>query len=383
MLGHKRIPSREGGIEIVVEELATRMAALGHEVTCLNRKGHHVSGKEFDKAEQSTYQDVKIKSVFTLNRRGLAAMTSSFIGGIIAAFGHYQIVHFHAEGPCAMIWLPKLMGKRCICTIHGLDWQRAKWGRFAKAYIKFGERCAVKYADEMIVLSENTKQYFMSTYGRKTQFIPNGVTRPVIRPADRITRQFELEKDNYILFLGRLVPEKGLHYLIRAFQQVKTDKMLVIAGGSSDTSNYMKEMFKEGQKDKRIIFTGFIEGKILDELYSNAYLYVLPSDLEGMPLSLLEAMSYGNCCVISDIPECVSVVEDKAVRFEHSNVEDLRDTLQKLCDDEGTVYKYKTQSSQYICQKYNWDEITAETLSLYKEEQIEDDIKNKEVSLNY
>ena len=154
MLGHKRIPSREGGVEIVVEELSTRMVKLGHSVTCYNRSGHHVSGKEFDGGFHKEYKGVKLKSVFNINRKGLAAMTSSFFGAICTVLGRYDVIHFHAEGPCAMLWLPKLFGKRCIATIHGIDWQRAKWGGFASKYIKFGEKVAVKYADEIIVLSE-------------------------------------------------------------------------------------------------------------------------------------------------------------------------------------------------------------------------------------
>ena len=181
MLGHKRIPSREGGVEIVVEELAARMVALGHEVTCYNRKGHHVSGKEFDDEKLKDYKGIKLKTVPTINLRGIAAMSSSVFAAIRAAFGRYDIVHFHAEGPCAMLWLPKLFGKRCIATIHGLDHQRAKWGKFASTYIMLGEKCAVKYADEIIVLSENVQKYFKETYGRETKFIPNGVNQPNLR----------------------------------------------------------------------------------------------------------------------------------------------------------------------------------------------------------
>ena len=188
MLGHKRIPSREGGIEIVVEELATRMAAMGHEVTCLNRAGKHVSGKSFDTETLSEYKSVRVRKVLTLDKKGLAAMTASLTGAVVAAFGRYDVVHFHAEGPCAMLWLPKLLGKRCIATIHGLDHQRAKWGKFARAYIMLGEKCAAKFADQIIVLSRGVQQYFMDTYGRKTVLIPNGVTKPEFREAREITK---------------------------------------------------------------------------------------------------------------------------------------------------------------------------------------------------
>ncbi|MBE5922540.1 MAG: glycosyltransferase family 4 protein [Lachnospiraceae bacterium] len=365
MLGHKRIPSREGGIEIVVEELSTRMVKREHHVTCYNRKGHHVSGKAYDGQVLQAYKDVELKNVITIDKKGLAAMSSSFFAAIKAAVGKYDVVHFHAEGPAFMCWLPKLFGKKIIVTVHGLDWQRAKWGKFASAYIMGGEKCAVKFADEIIVLSEGVQKYFKDTYGRETNFIPNGVNRPVIREARQIKEKFGLDKDDYILFLGRLVPEKGIRYLIKAFAQVDTSKKLVIAGGTSDTDSFYEELKTMAQSDKRIIFTDFVQGQTLDELYSNAYVYTLPSDLEGMPLSLLEAMSYGNCCVVSDIEECASVVEDKAIVFKKSDVADLKEKLQTICDNPEMVAGYKAGAADFICKKYNWDDVTNETLKLY------------------
>ena len=365
-LGMKQIPSRQGGIEVVVEQLATHMAALGHKVTCYNRSGHHVCGKEYDSQKKpKEYKGVKLVYVPTLNFRGFAAMTSSISGAVCAAFGKYDVVHFHAEGPAFMCWLPKLFGKKVIVTIHGLDWQRAKWGHLASMYIMGGEKCAVKYADEIIVLSRGVRDYFWDTYRRKTVFIPNGVNKPQTREAECITKQFGLTKDSYILFLGRLVPEKGLKYLIQAFREVKTEKKLVIAGGTSDTDSFVKELKKLGESDSRIIFTGFVQGRALEELYSNAYVYILPSDLEGMPLSLLEAMSYGNCCLVSDIPECMEVVEDKAVAFKKSDVTNLREKLQELLDDGMLVSEHKKTAADYIVSKYNWDDVINKTIGLY------------------
>lgn len=363
MLGHKRIPSREGGVEIVVGELATRMAAMGHDVTCFNRGGHHVSGVDFDEKAMTEYKGVKLKRVFTVDAKGLAAVTSSFFAAVKAAFGKFDVVHFHAEGPCAMLWIPKLFGKRCVATVHGLDHQRAKWGKFASFYIFAGEKCAVKFADEIIVLSENTQKYFEDTYSRKTVFIPNGVSKNALKPAEEITERFGLEKDGYILYLGRLVPEKGIHYLIEAFKEIDTDKKLVIAGGASDSTEYADELKKSACDN--IIFTDFVKGGLLEELYSNAYIYVLPSDLEGMPLSLLEAMSYGNCCVTSDIHECKSVIGECGVTFKKGDAGDLKEKLQRLLNDSEAVEKYKSVSSDYVCNRFNWDEVTRRTLELY------------------
>lgn len=364
MVGHKRVPSREGGIEIVVEELSTRMAAKGHDVTLYNRGGHHVSGKEFDSQRLKEYKGVKLKSVPTIDRKGLAAVTSSFFGAVKTAFGKYDVVHFHAEGPCAFIWIPKLFGKRCVATVHGLDWQREKWrGGFGSKFIRYGEKQAVKQADEIIVLSKGVQEYFLREYGRETVLIPNGVNKPEVVGADEIERRWGMKKDSYILFLGRIVPEKGLRYLVEAYKGLNTDKKLVIAGGASDTDEFVKELKRIGGNE--VIYTGFVSDRTLDELYSNCYIYCLPSDLEGMPLSLLEAMSYGDCCVVSDIDECASVVEDKAVIMKKSDVADLREKLQMLCDEPETVQKYKDEAAEFILRKYGWDDVVERTLKEY------------------
>lgn len=363
VFGQKRL-SREGGIEIVVKELCTRMTQNGCQVTCYNRSGHHVSGAEYDK--KTEYDGICQKFVPTIEHKGLAAVSSSFFAALYSAFGKYDVVHIHAEGPAFFSWLPKMFGKRVVVTIHGLDWQREKWNSgFGSKFIRLGEKNAVKYADEIIVLSKGVRDYFRDTYGRETNFIPNGVNRPKTQEANLITEKFGLVKDSYVLFLGRLVPEKGIRYLVEAFKTVKTDKKLVIAGGSSDTDSFMEELKVLAKDDERILFTGFVQGQMLDELYSNAYIYTLPSDLEGMPLSLLEAMSYGNCCLVSDIPECAEVVEDRALIFKKSNTEDLREKLQDACNHPENVDKYKKQAADFICKKYNWDDVAKETMKLY------------------
>ena len=197
MFGHKRIPSREGGVEIVVEELSVRMAAMGHRVTCYNRAGHHVGGAVYDGAQKHSHRGVRLKTVPTLDKKGLAAVTSSFFAAIAAAFGSYDAVHIHAEGPAFMCWLPRLFGKRVVVTVHGLDWCWEKWkDGFASKYIRLGERMAVRFAHEIVVLSENVRDYFEKTYGRKTVFIPNGVTRAEVLPPELIAQTYGLGKDS-------------------------------------------------------------------------------------------------------------------------------------------------------------------------------------------
>lgn len=363
-LGHKRVPSREGGIEVVVEELATRMAAQGHNVTVLNRSGHHIAGAEFDAEDTKDYKGFKIKKVPTINKKGLAAATSSFFGAIQAAFGPYNIVHIHAEGPAFFSWIPKIMRKKVIVTVHGLDWKRDKWSGFASWYIRHGEIQAVKHADHIIVLSRNVQKYFKEKYGRETVFIPNGVNRPELCEVNEIKNKWDLEKGTFILYVGRIVPEKGLDILLKAWKDIKTDKKLVIAGSSSDTDEYFQKV--KALADDRVIFTGFTTGRPLKELYSNAYLYCLPSNLEGMPLTVLEAMSYGNCVLTSDIEECTEVVEDRGVVFKKGDVGDLRDKLQNLLDSLDTVEGYKKEATEFICSKYGWDDVVKKTLELYR-----------------
>lgn len=364
MFGQKRL-SREGGIEIVVKELCTRMTREGCQVTCYNRSGHHVSGLEYD--EKIEYEGVCQKFVPTIEKKGLAAVSSSAFAAFYSALGKYDVVHIHAEGPAFFAWLPKMFGKKVIVTIHGIDWQREKWkSGFGSKFIHQGEKSAVKYADEIIVLSKGVQKYFRDTYGRETHYIPNGVNRPVRWEAEQIVDKFNLKKDSYILFLGRIVPEKGIRYLVEAFKNVSTDKKLVIAGGISDTDSFERELKDLAKDDERILFTGFVQGTLLDELYSNAYIYTLPSDLEGMPLSLLEALSYGNCCLVSDIPECAEVVEDKAMTFRKSDVADLRKKLQDACNHPEEIMKLKKQAADFVCQKYDWDDIVDKTLKLYR-----------------
>ncbi len=367
MIGHKRIPSREGGMEIVVEELATKMVAEGHEVYAYNRAGHHVSGAENDVEVGKMYKGIHLITVPTSEKKSLNATIYSVLATLHAVFHHYDVIHFHASGPCAMIWLPHLLGIHTVATIHGIDSQRAKWGGFATKYLEFGEKCAAKYADELIVLSEGNKQFFKEKYGREATLIPNGIGRPEILEANAITEQFGLKKDDYILFLARIVPEKGLHYLIKAYKQIHTDKKLVIVGGTSHSNDYVSKIKRAAREDDRIMLLGFQQGKVLDELYSNAYLYVLPSDVEGMPISLLEAMSYGNCCLVSDINETAGVVEDKGITFKKGDVEDLKNKLVKLLDNQSEVHAYKSQAADYVLNKYNWDDVVARTIKLYRD----------------
>lgn len=365
MIGHKRIPSREGGIEIVVEELAVRMAAMGHEVYVYNRNCGEKGVRR--------YKGVHLIEVPTAKNSTLNAMLYSLLATIHIIFHHYDVVHYHAEGPSVMVRLAKLFRKKTVVTIHGLDWQRAKWGGFAAKYILLGEKVAAKRADEMIVLSKNLQDYFKAAYQRDTLLIPNGISDMPRREPD-IIKEYGVSKRDYILFLSRITPEKGLHYLIDAFSQVKTDKKLIIAGRIDPTTPYIESIKEKIKGDGRIILAGFAQGEKIAELFSNCYLYILPSDLEGMPISLTEAVCCGARVLVSDISENTEFLDGYGHTFKAGDAADLKEKLQTLLDNEslyGCDFKEALSAQDVdaklsnIKKKYDWDCVTKDTLAVY------------------
>lgn len=353
MFGHKQMPSRAGGVEVAVTELSKRMVQRGHSVLCLNRGG-----------KAGTYQGVVIRGLPTLKRTGIGAVVSSFWAAVYSAVCTCDCVHIHAEGPAFFSFIPKITGKRVVVTIHGRDWQRQRWqGTLGTWFLKVGEKMAVRYADQIIVLSRNMQEVFRKTYGRETVYLPNGI--PDIPETGALSVP-DLEKDSYLLFLGRLVPEKGIHTLIRAFAAVQTDKKLVIAGGSSDSAGYVAQLQELARKDERVQLLGPVEEPLLWQLYRNAYVYVLPSELEGMPLTLLEAIRCGCCCVVSDIPECTEVLQNRGAAISVGDIGALTQCLQKLCQDPDAVAQYRAAAS--ACSLPHWDRVTEETLAVYQGE---------------
>lgn len=365
MIGHKHFGTREGGVEVVVTELAKRMAALGHEVTCYDRSGSDVMTGDVAETRERIIDGVRVVPVKTIDKKGLAAASASYYATKTAIADKPDVIHFHAEGPCACLPMAQRAGIRTVATIHGLDWQRAKWGKLGSAYIKHGERSAVKNADEIIVLSRSVQEYFEQTYNRKTVFIPNGMDPKESRPSDEIRQCWGLEDGSYILFLGRLVPEKRPELLIDAFKNIETDKRLVIAGSGSDTPRYEQRLHEQARSDSRVLFTGFVTGELLAELYSNAYCYVLPSDVEGMPMSLLEAMSYGCACVTSDIPECSDVLDGAGVSFAQGDANSLQRSVESLLANPPYVKWLGEAAKEHVTKDNDWSNIVRQTLNAY------------------
>ncbi len=364
IIGHKRIPSNEGGIEKGVEQHAVRMVKLGHDVTVYNRGGHNVFGKEYDNKKIKEYKGIKIVTIPTTSGKACVPIYS-FLATLHCIIHRPDVISYRASGSCVMIPLAKMFRIKCVASLHGLDSLRDKWSGFASKYLEFGEKMAAKKADACLVLSTNMKTYIKEKYNKDSVLFANGIDKPNIKDAKKIKEKFNLNKNSYILSLGRIVPEKGIHYLIEAFKKCDTDKKLIIAGGSEANKDYYNKLVELAKDDSRIEFIGFVKGDMISELYSNAYIFAMPSNLEGMANALLEAMSYGNCCLVSDIPENTEVVGDKAIIFKKGDTNDLQTKLQKLLDDEKLVKKMKRNSSKYILDKYNWDRVVKQMLAIY------------------
>jgi glycosyltransferase involved in cell wall biosynthesis len=356
MIGQKGVPATYGGIERHVEEIATRLAARGHDLSVFCRLYY-------------TPADARLEGVHLLRRpslhtKHLDTVTHVAWSTLEAMLGRYDVVHFHALGPSVLAGLPRLAGARTVVTVHGLDWQREKWGRMAQWVLRRCERPAVTFPDRTIVVSKTLRDYFREHHRRETVFIPNGTALPQSRPAKKILQQ-GLVPGKYVLFVGRLVPEKGVHYLCEAFQQLDTDMTLALVGGMSFSQDYV-EMLRR-YESPRIRLLDYVFGEGLEELWSNAYLVVQPSTMEGLSIALLEALSYGRCVLISDIPENREVAEEVAPSFRSKDVADLREKLDLLIRQPELVKQYESRARGHIQQNYSWDRVAENTETLYRD----------------
>lgn len=357
MIGQKGIPATYGGIERHVEEIATRLVQRGHEVTVFSRfhyTRHH-----------GPHRGVENKRLPSVQTKHLDAISHVAFSTLYSLFAKYDIVHFHALGPSLFSAIPRIVGSKTVVTVHGLDWQRGKWGKFATWFLRACERPAVAFPNETIVVSQTLGEYFKERFGEETNVIPNGTTPGTIRPPNRIKR-WGLDRDRYILWVGRLVPEKGCHYLIEAFRKINTDAKLVMAGGSSFSDTYVQSLERLRGGDERIKMVGYVYGDVLEELWSNAYLVVQPSILEGLSIALIEALSFGRCVVASDIPENIEVVEDSAITFKSRDVQDLQSKLQMCLDHPEMVAATASQCRTLAEEKYSWPRLVEATEKVYE-----------------
>lgn len=365
MIGQKGIPAHYGGIERHVEELAKGLVNLGQEVFVYARPWF-AQDKQCDSVD-----GVKIIYTPSIKTKHFDAISHTFISLLHAVRQDFDVIHIHGVGPALMAWLPKLLKRnvQVVVTFHCIDRKHQKWGRLARLALRLGEWMACRFSDRTITVSRTLQQYCSEAYDSMTFYIPNGIKEIPCHGHDEI-KKFGLEPDNYIVAVSRLVPHKGMHYLIQAYKKLKSSgaigtKKLAIVGGSAFTDKYIKELKSLAQHDQDIIFTDYQSGDTLWQLYKNAYLYVHPSESEGLPTTILEAMSWGLPVLASDIPENMEAVENHGLSFQNKNVEDLARQMEIYLPQADYLKSLGRGAKQHVYANYNWPDIAKEVLGLY------------------
>jgi glycosyltransferase involved in cell wall biosynthesis len=331
------------------------------------KKGHKVivySSRDYGTVD-GFHKGMGIKTVPSVNAKSLHKLSICFHATReVIRLENLDIVHVHAVGPSVFSIFPRLSGIRTVVQTHGLEWKRDKWGPLGKAFFKLADYTAVYFPHKTTSVSKVQKQYYENKFRRKVIHIPTGVSDVSIRQPQWILEN-GLEPNRYILFAARLVEEKGAHFLIEAFRSIQTDMRLVIAGDAAHAEKYKTLLKLKAGNDERIVFLGFVTGEPLEELFSNAYIFCLPSTLEGLPIALLEAMSYGNCCVASDIPEKLEALETHGYTFRNRDPHSLRGVISDLINHPEKVEVKKEIASEHVLKNYSWDRITDQMESLY------------------
>lgn len=355
VIGTRGIPDISGGVETHCEELYPRIAAMGHNVTVIRRSCYVDEHNHLDE-----YRGVRLRDVYAPRKKQLEALVHTFLATLSAWRLHPDVLHVHAIGPSLLVPMARLLGMKVVMTNHGPDYNRQKWGRIAKTMLKLGERVGTKWANEIIAISSDIVQSLQSKYDRSNaNLIYNGVNKPRKSKSIDYIESLGLSSRKYIVALGRFVKEKGFHDLIEAFEKIdNNDYKLVIAGDSDHEDGYSLTL-KNMARDAGVVLTGYIKGERLNQVMSNAALYVMPSYHEGLPISLLEAMSYGLDVVVSDIPanrlSCLSSDDF----FKTGNVVSLQ---QKIEEKLSSAQVGRT----YDLSKYDWDKIASQTVDVYR-----------------
>jgi len=351
VLGTRGIPDIQGGVETHCEELYPRLAKMGYDITLITRTPY-----VRDKGNK-IFKGVHLKHLYAPKNKIFEAVTHTFLGVIYAAFKRPDYLHIHTVGPMLLTPLAKLLGLKVIVTNHGPDYNRQKWGKTAKRIIRLGEVLGSKYADKVIVISKGIQNHLSNRYKRKDCIlIYNGVT--VQKKSEKIDfiESFGLKRKRYIIAVGRFVEEKGFIDLIEAYSKIDTQLKLVLVGDADHKTQYSKKL-KENAKKNGIILTGFIKGDQLNQIFSHARLFVLPSYHEGLPISLLEAMSYDLDILVSDIPANIEIELDQNDYFRVGNLQSLKESLKRKLSE-----KKKRDFSGILKERYSWD-IIAENFS--------------------
>jgi len=355
-IGGRGVISKYSGIESYYEQVGEQLAGMGHEVT--------VYCRSYFTPDVAEHNGMRLVRLPTIRSKHFDTVIHTLLSTVHAVCGRHDVIHYHALGPALFSFLPRLFGKKTVVTVQGLDWQRKKWGRIAAKVLQLGEQAAVKLPNATMVVSETLQQHYQSHYGTQTVYIPNGTSLRKRRAASQLVR-WGIEPGKYILFLGRFSPEKNCHLLIEAFERVPTNVKLVLAGGSSYSDNYANELQKHASD--RIKLLNWVSGPELEELLTNAMLFVLPSDLEGLSLALLDAMGAGVCVLASDVPENCEVVRDAGFIFKCRDVRDLERMLRLLIENPLMRQTAARNARQKIKEKYLWRQIAEQISRTYEQ----------------
>jgi glycosyltransferase involved in cell wall biosynthesis len=351
--------AKGGGIEKYTEELGSRLVEMGHEVLIYSMRNY---GKLI-----SNFKGMKIQYVPCIPLRQMQKLSASQAAGIRLALNNWpDIVHYHSVSPGSTAWMAKMSGKKTLIQMHGLEWKRPRWGKFGNKVHWLLEKWSMFGKPNLTAVSKVQCDYFNKQYGINARYIPCGVTPKNFTNPVQI-KKLNLTPRKYILFASRLVRDKGAHYLIPAFRRIKTDFNLVIAGDVPNETQYKKKLLELAGDDNRIIFPGFVEGRLLEELFSNAGLYVQPSEIEGLSIALLEAMSYGIPSLVSDIPENLEAIGDCGMAFKNKNIDDLSEKINFFIKNVNLKNTLSERSIQRVRVFYSWDSIAKEFANYYKE----------------
>jgi glycosyltransferase involved in cell wall biosynthesis len=363
MIGQKGLPATFGGIEHHVEELGSRMAASGHQVTVFCRTN-------YSDGHRRQHRGMRLVELPTVGTKHLDAIVHSALATAVVLRGDFDIVHYHAIGPGALAVLPRLASRaKVVLTLHGLDDERAKWGRMARTVLRTAGWISARAPDAIIAVSRDLQRHYRDVRGRDATYIPNGVCIREPGPADPVLNRFGLTAGRYLLFVGRLVPEKAPDLLVRAFRQVPTDHRLVLVGGSSFTDAYTQQLRDLAAADDRVVLTGYLFGPELGTLYRDAAVFVLPSLLEGLPLTLLEAASYGTPILASAIPPHLEVLGESRPGGRLVAPGDPRQLALVLTNMLVGIEGERRGAAALrdrVLQAYNWDEAAAATERVYE-----------------
>jgi glycosyltransferase involved in cell wall biosynthesis len=355
-VGGRGLVSKYSGIETYYEEVGKRLVGMGHDVT--------VYCRSYFTPVNSTHEGMRLVRLPTFRSKHLETFVHTWLSTVHVMFSGCDIVHYHALGPALFSFFPRLVGKKTVVTVQGQDWQRKKWGRFASFALRLGEVASARLPNRTMVVSQTLQQHYRTAYGVDATYVPNGSMIRQRVPPSQIP-EWGLEPDNYILFLGRFSPEKNCHLLIEAYEKLDTRAKVVLAGGSSYTNAYVDELRKH--QSEQVVFLDWVHGPALDELLTNAALFVLPSDLEGLSLSLLDAMGAAVCVLTSDIPENREVIEDTGFTFQAGDAADLERMLRLLLSDPRARTVAGRNAQARVRERYLWPRIAAQIAQSYVE----------------